>query len=150
MRDNMPLIDLSNSYLYKLHRLSTSFHAVLDQRMRLHTGIGLSQGILLALVSQRQPVSQQEISDFLDITPGAVSRRVESAIENKWLTASGDQKDRRRQLLSITPAGQKVVENAYGCLKEIADSVLEDKNLKTDLSGHIDLMQQKIDAVKHT
>ena len=142
--------DFSNSYLYKLHHLAESFYAVLDQRARLDTGIGLSHAILLTVIDQQQPISQQQVATFLDITPGAVSRQVELAIQNGWIIVHEDQYDHRKQLLVTTPEGKQVVRDIYDRLKDLADTILEHKGEKLDLMSHLEHLQENVDSIKHT
>jgi DNA-binding MarR family transcriptional regulator len=141
--------DISNSYLYRLDRLASTFHTILDQRLRLQGGVSLAHCVLLTYVGQNKSATQQQIAGFLDITPGAVSRQVEVLRKNGWLTTQEDNADHRKQLLTLTPAGKKIVDHAYGNLKELSDELLEGTDRKIDLDTHITLLQDKIDSIKN-
>ncbi len=135
--------DFSNTYLYKMHALTTSLDALFDKELRRHAGIGLSQFTLLLAVQHGQPVTQRATAGFLMISPGAVSRQVDIASRNGWLrTTSGT--DRRSQHLVLSPAGEDMIRAGIAALERQAFAVFDDENHQGNLMEHIDLLQRNV------
>jgi DNA-binding MarR family transcriptional regulator len=139
--------DFSQTYLYKMHRLTTSLDAVFDTNLRKHADIGLSQFTLLLSVQQYQPTSQRQIVTFLDISPGAISRQVEIAQSKNWIVINGDVTDRRKQLLSLTATGEKKITAGLDALEKYVFNIFNDENKQTNLMHHMQLLQANIDSV---
>ncbi len=140
--------DFSQTYLYKLHRLTTSIDTLFDQTLRRHAEIGLSQFTLLLSVAQHQPVDQRTIAQFLGISPGAISRQVEVARQAHWITVQNNPQDRRGQVLQMTPKGMAKINNGVAILQEHVFQIFDDDNRQTNLMEHIDLLQGHVDHIK--
>lgn len=140
--------DFSQTYLYKLHRLTTSLDGLFDQKLRQYSNIGLSQFTLLVSVRQHQPIDQRTIARFLDLSPGAISRQVEIARKNKWLSVKSDPKDRRGHILKLTKAGEQKIASGLDTLWAHAFSIFDDENKQTNLMDHIDRLQGHINKIK--
>lgn len=138
--------DFSQTYLYKMHRLTTSLDALFDTKLRQHADIGLSQFTLLLSVKQLQPATQRHLASFLGISPGAISRQVELALKSRWITLAHDTTDRRKQHLSLTPAGQKKITTGVNALEKHVFQIFDDDNVQTNLMHHILLLQANIDT----
>ncbi len=138
--------DFSQTYLYKMHRLTTSLDTLFDTELRQRAGIGLSQFTLLLSVQQLQPTTQRRIATFLGISPGAISRQVEIAQKNHWVTLTADHSDRRKQYLSLTPTGKKMIATGIHALEKHAFQIFSDENTQTNLMHHIQLLQTNIDT----
>lgn len=142
--------DFSQTYLYKMHRLTTSLDTIFDQNLRKYADIGLSQFTLLLSVDQHQPVGQRTIATFLSISPGAISRQVEIARKNGWITIRNNADDRRGQSLQITPKGKQRIDDGIVALEQHVFQIFDDENAQTNLMGHIDLLQSHIDSIHFT
>lgn len=140
--------DFSQTYLYKLHRLTSSLDSLFDQKLRQYSDIGLSQFTLLLSVQQHQPADQRTIARFLDLSPGAISRQVEIARANKWLSVRADPKDRRGHILKLTAAGEQKIAHGLDTLWAHVFSIFDDENRQTNLMEHIDLLQGHINKIK--
>lgn len=139
--------DFSQTYLYKMHRLTNSLDQAFDDNLRRHTDIGVSQFTLLLSVQQLGPVAQTNVAHFLGVSAGAISRQVDIGIGNNWLDIKPDPKDRRKQLLIITESGkQKVVEGVKGLEHGVFD-VFKDENRQTNLMDHIETLQRNVDQI---
>lgn len=140
--------DFSQTYLYKLHRLTTSLDTLFDQKLRQYSSIGLSQFTLLLSIAQHQPASQRTIASFLDLSPGAISRQVEIARQNGWLTVRSDPKDRRGQILRLTPAGSAMITHGLTTLEVHVFSIFQDENKQTNLMDHIEILQGHVNRAR--
>jgi DNA-binding MarR family transcriptional regulator len=141
--------DFSQTYLYKMHKLTSSLDTVFDQNLRKYADIGLSQFTLLLSVDQHQPVSQRKIATFLNISPGAISRQVEIAHKNGWITIQNDSKDRRGQLLNLTAKGKQKIADGIIALEQHVFQIFKDENAQTNLMGHIELLQTNINKMNN-
>lgn len=140
--------DFSQTYLYKMHRLTNSLDQAFDENLRRHAGIGVSQFTLLLSVQQYEPVAQNHVAHFLGVSAGAISRQVDIGIGNNWIDIRPDPKDRRKQLLIITPAGKhKIMEGIKGLEDGVFD-VFRDDNRQTNLMDHIETLQRNIDKLE--
>ncbi len=139
-------LDYSQTYLYKLHKLTNSLDKVFDQNLRRHADIGLSQFTLLLSVDQHQPVSQRVIAEFLDISPGAVSRQTEIAQKNGWVSIDAAD-DRRQQMLQLTSKGKKAIANGLSSLEQHVFHIFDSDNEQTNLMQHVDTLLENIQSV---
>ena len=136
--------DFSQTYLYKLHRLTTSIDTAFDQTLQNYAAITLSQFVLLLSVNQYQPVSQRKIATFLAITPAAISRQVDIAQRNKWIVISGHSDDRRTQSLQLTKDGQIIIEKGLAALEQQLFHIFNYSGSNTNLMQHIDTLLEGI------
>lgn len=134
------MIDFSQTYLYKLHRLTTGLDTLFDQNLRQYSDIGLSQFTLLLSVAQHQPVSQRKIAEFLSLSPSAISRQVEIAAKKRWITVKDDPNDRRGKILQLTPLGESKIQHGIEILEAHVFQIFKDENVQTNLMGHIDIL----------
>ena len=140
-------VDIDKSYFYKLHMLKSASDTLFDQLLRFEVGVGLSYFILLATVRKFQPCSQQEIAKFLDITPGAISRQIETAQQSGWVQVEYDKKDRRKQLVQLTPEGKRIFDAGDACLSKAGRDIFHDRDeLHTFVAG-LDALKKRIDTV---
>ena len=137
--------DFSQTYLYKMHRLTNSLDKLFDVSLRRYAVIGLSQFTLLLAVSQHKTASQRTIASFLGISPGAISRQVEVAQKQGFIIVQNSTQDRRGQLVSITAKGQQKITDGITVLEQHVFAIFNDENMQTNLMGHIEKLQENID-----
>lgn len=139
--------DYSETYLYKLHKLTNSLDKVFDQNLRQHANIGLSQFSLLLSVNQHQPVKQRAVAKFLDLSTSAISRQVDIASQNGWVSISGADEDKRAQVLNLTAKGKATITKGMAALEEHVFSIFNHDNTQTNLMEHIEVLQANITAL---
>jgi DNA-binding MarR family transcriptional regulator len=140
--------ELSKSYFYRFHNLVELMDTVYDQTLRMNFGLGLPQALMLYAIGQRQPISQQEIATFLNMTPGNVSREV-SVMKNKgWVRIKGDSQDKRKQLLVLTPEGKKIVKAAYSSIENLLPEVYEYINTAETLDKHLNTLLVNLERLR--
>lgn len=75
------------------------------------TGVTLGLFMVLSVLHARDtPVSQQAIADRLGLTKGTVSRLLESARRESYVTSEIAAASRRERAVTLTAAGREVVE----------------------------------------
>ncbi len=138
--------DFSQTYLYKMHRLTNTLDTLFDTELRRHANIGLSQFTLLLSVQHHQSASQRTLADFLMVSPGAISREVEIAQKNEWLVIKNGE-DRRSRRLILSPIGEAAIKRGILALEQQVFSIFKDENRQTNLMDHIDILQRHINTV---
>jgi DNA-binding MarR family transcriptional regulator len=140
-------LDFSQTYLYKLHRLTNTLDKVFDQTLLTYAGISLSQFTLLLAVTQGTFENQRKVAAYLELSPGAVSRQVEIAHQKGWIDTSDSADDRRNQILNITPAGRLMILKAKRVLEKRLLYIFDDHDIKLSLMEHINLLFKRIKEV---
>ncbi len=141
--------DFSQTYLYKMHRLTNSLDQAFDTALRQHANIGLSQFSLLLSIQQQEPVSQSNVARYLDVSPAAVSRQVDQAVKNGWVNQVECDGDRRTQELRITNAGKDKIQQGIAGLENGVFDIFKDDNRQTNLMDHIDTLQLNINKLQN-
>lgn len=86
---------------------------VCGRRLYHSSCAGRTQGRVLGLLAAGG-MTQREIQERLQIQPGSVSELTGKLELKGFVTRSRDENDRRRVVLSLTPAGRKAAEAAAG------------------------------------
>ncbi len=68
-----------------------------------------SQSHALQVIGHAGPLSQQQLSDELSLDKSTTSRLVTQLVEQGWVTKAVNPENRREFLLSLSPAGQRVL-----------------------------------------
>src|SRR5580704_1773073 len=95
---NSMRLHLEETYLYKLHMLTTGLDRLFDAALREHAGIGLSHFLILLTVRQHKSMSCKDIAAFLRVSPAAISRQIEIASQLGWLSVQQSKLDGRGQV----------------------------------------------------
>lgn len=141
-------LDYSQTYLYKLHKLTNSLDKTFDQYLRRHANIGLSQFTLLLTINQHQSANQRTVANFLDISAGAVSRQVTIAVTGKLVTVSSTF-DRRQQKLELTSAGKAAIDKGLAVLEQHVFGIFDQSDSNAHLMSHIDMLLDNIQSLEH-
>jgi DNA-binding MarR family transcriptional regulator len=73
-------------------------------------GVSAAGGLVLGLLRDRGPLSPSELGERLIVTRATVTGLVDSLERRGLATRAADPGDRRRQIISITPDGLRVVQ----------------------------------------
>ena len=76
-------------------------------------GLGAGQPKLLGYLKRNGPCGQRELASYCEIDPAAVSRMLESLEKGGFVTRRADDQDKRRDLIALTPDGERAYE-AWG------------------------------------
>jgi DNA-binding MarR family transcriptional regulator len=98
-----------NSYERFLRAVHKSVYAIDRNADRLLTekeGGTFSQFLILMAISQCSGLSQQKIAEFLDLTPAAISRQIDSLVKAELIVREQDPHSRRSHVVSLTPTGE--------------------------------------------
>ncbi len=75
------------------------------------SGSGAGQGKILAILSQRESMTQKELQEMLQIQPGSMSEILTKLEEKGLILRKKHDDDRRMSVLVLTDAGKDVAEN---------------------------------------
>jgi DNA-binding MarR family transcriptional regulator len=96
-------------------------------RMGISLQVEQLQVLFVAHINSRTPYSQQDIANLLQKDKAGIQRTVKTLERDGYLRIDSDLADRRRNLITLTPAGKLVVEN-------VIDKVFEmDRQLTSQL-----------------
>lgn len=134
------MVHFSDTYLYKLHRLTNALDKLFDQTLLKYTDCGLSQLTLLLAVGQHTKVNQKVLASFLEITPAAISRQVTIAASKGYISIKKPKNNRRSQSIALTPKGQELITAALAVLEERVFQIFNAKDSHTTLLSHIEML----------
>lgn len=77
------------------------------------------QILVLAFLHSDVPLSQQDIADVLQKDKAGIQRSVKTLERDGYLRINSDQNDRRRNLITLTPAGKLVAQEVMGRTLEL-------------------------------
>ena len=80
---------------------------------------------VLAVVSERGPMTAVEIGPLITLEQSLISRTVQRLFEKQLLSRRRSQRDRRSVTLRATPAGVALIRQAQGSLNELANALTE-------------------------
>ncbi|GBF76624.1 MarR family transcriptional regulator [Paenibacillus sp. 598K] len=89
-------------------------------------GLGVTQARILIILSESGPLKASALAEMLFVTSGAVTGLADQLIEMELIRRERSQSDRRIVLLSITPAGQELVEAIHNKRIGIMERLVRD------------------------
>lgn len=98
-----------NSYerfLRAAHKAVYVFDRKADRLLAEAMGGTFSQFLVLMAIAQCSGPSQQKIAEFLDLTPAAVSRQIDTMVKAGIIVREQDPQSRRSHVVSLTPEGE--------------------------------------------
>ena len=87
-------------------------------------GLGAGQPKVLGYLRQRGPCGQRELAGYCEIDPAAVCRMLESLQRGGFVTRRADEQDKRRDLIAITPVGERAYEDWQGRCRAMEERML--------------------------
>lgn len=96
-------------------------------------GINSTQLHLLFEISHQKHINQEKIASRCNINKGAVARSVKKLEENELVIRTIDEENRRQNKVSLTPEGEKTLNESIQLLKTWEDEVLCDNIIEKEL-----------------
>lgn len=87
-------------------------------------GLGAGQPKLLGYLRRNGPCGQRELASYCEIDPAAVCRMLDSLQKGGFVTRRADEQDKRRDLVTLTPAGEKAYGDWQGWCRDMEDRML--------------------------
>lgn len=138
------LMQQTHQMAHSIRRLTHYYHKQEEQPM-MHPG----QGRLLALVMEKQPVSQKDLVDILDIRPSSLSEALKKLETKGMITRRSDEQDKRNVIVEVTEEGAKLAKGVEAGREQIARQVFGalTEEEQQELSG---LLKKLADAWQET
>lgn len=93
-------------FMRNLHKTVFMLDRFADRLLAEAMGGTFSQFMVLMGIAQCPGLSQQKIAQFLNLTPAAVSRQVDTLSEEGLISRKQDPESRRSHIVDLTPAGE--------------------------------------------
>lgn len=115
----------SRNLTYTLHKLSFLLDKLADRTLQDELDLSFSQLRILIAINRNSEVTQKKIACFWDMTQAAVSRQIELLIEKKLVAMHENVHNRRENHLSLTPSGEKILEDAHSLLDSKYEAIFK-------------------------
>lgn len=104
------------------------------------------QYAILEYITVSQPVTPSEISECLHISLPNTSRELRKLLEQKWIIKETDAVDRRKQVISLSTEGTKMMSTSFQKIEHKFQKRIEHLTAaeKIELEQALDLLQQKL------
>jgi DNA-binding MarR family transcriptional regulator len=106
---------------YLLARLGIGFKAKTLAKFE-QAGYEMYDYSVLAVLGEGVRETQATIADALSLDPSRLVARLDSLEERELVVRQRDPHDRRRHVVSITPAGKRELARLRGMVKQLADA----------------------------
>lgn len=116
----------SNSLIYELHKTVWILDKLADRTLQQQLQLTYPQFLMLLAIAQHETVSQRVVADFLELTPGAVSRHIEILRERELLVREENLENRREHRLHLTESGKLLFKKAKAILDQKYTELLPD------------------------
>jgi len=93
------------------------------REMLAESGITEQQWRVLRVLQEFGPQSTSTIAERASLLLPSLTRIAQKMMENDLITVTRDDADRRRQTISITPNGQKIIDENQARANEIVDEL---------------------------
>lgn len=97
----------------------------LDRSLSSIKGISFSEYQLLAALASRPGATATRIAlaESIGLTPSGVTRALKPLEKLGFVETSKDERDARRSLATLTPAGQELAADAAGVVADVLDGI---------------------------
>jgi MarR family transcriptional regulator for hemolysin len=113
-----PSEDPYERFLRAMHKGVFLIDRKADRLLADSLGGTFSQFLVLTAIAQCPGLSQQKIAEFLDLTPAAISRQIDTLVKAELIKSEEDPQSRRSHIISLMPAGEKRVNEMKTVLME--------------------------------
>ena len=93
------------------------------RRMLADAGVSEPQWRILRVLSEAGPMSGQDLARAACLQPASVSRLLQTMVEKDQIARAQDMANRRRQVVSIRPAGSEILSRYGAVSRRITDDV---------------------------
>ncbi len=113
-----PLLRLERTLTYRLHRLHKLTDADSQSLYPEQTGLSMSDGRCLSTIGSFAPLSIQALAEKANLNKGQASRAAQSLVDQGLVRKADHPGDGRGVLLTLTPAGRQVFQNAMALIAQ--------------------------------
>ena len=138
------------SFWFAAQKLVSLMERVVARRLRAELGIGSMQYRVLSAVQIRgKGFNQQDVADMLGTTAATVSRQIESATNEGYLTVGISTTSRRENNIHLTATGVDLVARGDSIIAEESEIILAGVDIgKFKIAA--DTVQKMLDSITRT
>lgn len=134
-----------DSYLpYRLSVASNKVSALVAKAYQARFGLSIAAWRVLAILNEKSPLSQLEITQFAAMDKVSVSRAVSALLERGLIVRRLAANDKRTQSLSLSSDGQAIVDEIIPLAKDIEKQLIE--SLGTEKSKLLESILREIET----
>ncbi len=111
-----------NELSKNLHIYGCLYRQIAEKRFE-ENGIYFGQPPILKFLSEHPGASQNEIAEFLNVSPASIATSVKRMEKSGLIERSPDEKDARKNTLNLTEKGIKAQKRADETIKGIDDEI---------------------------
>ncbi len=111
-----PPLRLERTLTYRLHQLHKLTDADSQSLYPEQTGLSMSDGRCLSTIGSFAPLSIQALAEKANLNKGQASRAAQSLVDQGLVRKADHPGDGRGVLLTLTPAGRQVFQNAMALI----------------------------------
>ena len=109
--------DITESAVFKLHRVTALIDRIADDYLASAHGIRYAPFLVLLMAHVLGPTSQQRIAANLGVSRASITQRVGGLVEQGLLAVEPDPADARANLVRLTEPGRVLLEHAWSGLE---------------------------------
>jgi len=113
-----PPLRLERTLTYRLHQLHKLTDADSQSLYPEQTGLSMSDGRCLSTIGSFAPLSIQALAEKANLNKGQASRAAQSLVDQGLVRKADHPGDGRGVLLTLTPAGRQVFQNAMALIAQ--------------------------------
>lgn len=111
-------------FLQSAHKMVYAVDRGADRLLKERFNASFSQFMVLMAIDCCTKPSQQDIAQFMDLTPAAVSRQIDALVKSGSISRKPDPENRRSHMIALTPKGKsRMIEMKQVLLSSFASSV---------------------------
>ncbi|KAF0114342.1 MAG: MarR family transcriptional regulator [Hyphomonadaceae bacterium] len=110
---------------YRLSVASNKVSALVAKTYQARFGLSIAAWRVLAILNEKSPLSQLEITQFAAMDKVSVSRAVSALLERSLIVRKIAENDKRTQSLSLSHDGQSIVDEIIPLAKDIERQLIE-------------------------
>lgn len=140
---------MSEDLSYQLHVLTARMDRAADRILRVEQQVSYRRFLALLLVGKLEVTTQRALAEALGVSEPSVSRMTSVLSEAGLLDATTDPAGGNRRQLTLTPAGEELVERCRAVLEHrFADLVQRSGVPYRDYAEHTGALIRALDAVE--
>ena len=131
--EELEIIDTKTLPIGKLITMIARGQTIYLNHHLKNLGINSTQLHLLFEISHQNNINQEKIASRCNINKGAVARSIKKLEEKKLIIRTIDKENRRQNKVSLTPEGEKTLNESRVLLKKWEDEVLCENIIEKEL-----------------
>ena len=136
---------LHSNPLSQIFHISKTIERMLQSNVQKVCGVSHSDAELLVMIGYHPDTTQRELSDFLMVSPPAISRQIDRLEQAGYLTRTESPDSRRSSRMVLTAQGKKMQVRVQKYLETSLQQILDDTGgLSQSTIKNLDTITKKL------